>query len=722
MILVALIQFEAGSHARCRPFHRRETIVSGPGTGSLTWVTDTVNPFLLPSTLPYELPPFDKIEESHYLPAVEQGMAEHLDEVEAIATNTEAPTFANTVEALERAGTTLGRVVRVFRSVTVANTNATLRELQQKIAPALAAHLDRIHLDERLYRRIDDLYQRRDELTLDDEQRWLLQRHHLKLVRAGAQLSAEDKETLKRLNTELSTLSTRFSQQQLAGTNEAAVVLEGDEVDGMSDDAIATAAAAATTRGLDGKYLLTFSNFTVHPQLANLTDPDVRRRVYEASTGRGNSGGDSDTSATLLRMVRLRAERARLLGYANHAEYVIADQTAGSLQAASDMLRRLAPAAVANLRVEAADRAAVLGQESIAPHDWSYATEKLRKQRYNFDTGGLRPYLELERVLRDGVFYAAQQVYGVTFTERTDLRSYLPEVRVFEVFDADGSALGLFCADFFTRDSKNGGAWMNSFVDQSRLLGQKAVVSNNLNIPKPPDGQKALLTFAEVTTMFHEFGHALHGLFSDVTYPTFAGTAVPRDFVEFPSQVNEMWSTWPQVLNNYARHHETGEPMPGELVDRLIASRQLNEGFATTEYLASALLDLAWHSLSVEEIPEGDDPGEVVARFEEQALEEAGVLVDEVAPRYRSTYFGHIFAGGYSAGYYSYIWSQVLDADTVSWFEDNGGLSRANGDRFRKLLLSRGGSKDPMQQFRDFAGRDPRIEPLLRKRGLDAAL
>lgn len=696
------------------------TIVSGDTTGILTWVTD--NPFFVASTLPYQLPPFDAIEESHYLPAIERGMAEHWEEIENIVSNPEPATFSNTIEALERAGATLERVLRVFYSVVAANTNPNLQEIQQEAAPKFTAHTDSIHLDDRLFQRIDDLYRRREELGLNDEQAWLLRRYHLDFVRAGAQLSDGDKARLKALNTEITALSTQFSQQQLAGTNEASVVLEESEVDGMPDNAISAAAAAAAARGLDGKYLLTFSNFTVHPQLANLTDPQVRERVYRASRGRGNSGGATDTSHILLRIVKLRAERARLLGYANHAEYAIADQTAGSPQAALDMLHRLAPAAVANVRTEAAERAAVLGQESIAPQDWSFATEKLRKQRFDFNADALRPYLELERVLHDGVFYAANRLYGLTFTERTDLKSYLPEVRVFEVFDADGEALGLFCADYFTRDSKNGGAWMNSFVDQSHLLGHRPVVSNNLNIPKPPEGQKALLTFDEVTTMFHEFGHALHGLFSDVTYPRFSGTSVPRDFVEFPSQVNEMWATWPEVLRNYAKHHETGEPMPQDLVDRLLESQQFNEGFATTEYLASALLDLAWHRLSVDEVPEGDDPRAVVERFEAEALSRAGLDVAEVSPRYRSTYFGHVFAGGYSAGYYSYIWSEVLDADTVSWFEDNGGLTRENGDRFRRTLLSRGGSKDPMQQFRDFTGRDPRIEPLLRKRGLDAAL
>jgi len=686
-------------------------------------VTDTNNPFFTPSTLPYQLPPFAAINESHYLPAFERGMADQLAEVDAIASNPEPVTFDNTIVALEKTGDILHRALRVFYSVVSANTNPEIQEIQKAVAPKFAAHNDAIRLNDRLFTRVKDLYDRLDELDLDAEQQWLLRRYHLDFVRAGAELSNEDKDRLKAFNAEISTLSTQFSQNQLAATNEAAVILDDvSELDGMSGDAISAASKAAESRGLDGKYLLTFSNFSVHPQLANLTDPAVRERVYRASITRGNSGGDTDNSATLLRLVKVRAERARLLGYDNHAEYTIADQTAGTPQAALDMLRRLAPAAVANVHAEAAERAKVLGQDAIAPQDWSFATEKLRKERYDFDAGELRPYLQLERVLQDGVFYAANQVFGLTFTERPELLSYLPEVRVFEVFDADGEALGLFCADFFTRDSKNGGAWMNSFVNQSHLTGDKAVVSNNLNIPKPPEGQEALLTFDEVTTMFHEFGHALHGLFSNVTYPRFSGTAVPRDFVEFPSQVNEMWSTWPEILPNYAKHHETGEPMPQELIDRLLESQTFNEGFATTEYLASALLDLSWHLLSADEVPEGDDARAVVAEFEAAALRDAGIAVAEVSPRYRSTYFGHVFGGGYAAGYYSYIWSEVLDADTVAWFKDNGGLSRENGDHFRSSLLSRGGSLDPMQQFRDFTGRDPRIEPLLRKRGLDSAI
>ncbi|HZE37279.1 MAG TPA: M3 family metallopeptidase [Stackebrandtia sp.] len=678
------------------------------------------NPFLIPSDLPYGMPRLDLIEDAHYLPAFERGMAEQRSEVDEIAENPQDPTFDNTIVALERSGRLLGRVNAVFFNKTAADTNPVLQGVQSEVAPKLAAHRDAISLNPKLFARIDALYRRRDSLGLDAESAWLLRRYHLDFVRAGAQLSEADKRRLEELNSELSTLETTFSQLQLAATNAAAVVVDDvEQLDGLSAEAIAAAAKAAGDRGLDGQYLLTLNNFTVPAALKSLTDPAVRQRLYTASVSRGNDGSDADSSRTLLRIAKLRAEHAVLLGYANHAEYSIADQTAGTAARAQSMLADLAPKAIANLRAEAAERAEVLGQETIAPWDWAFATELLRKRRYDFDDAALRPYLELDRVLHDGVFHAAGELYGLSFTERFDLPTYHPDVRVFEVFDADGSALGLFLGDYFTRDSKGGGAWMNELVFQSRLFDERAVVVNNLNIPKPPDGEPALLNFTEVTTLFHEFGHALHGLFSDVNYPRFTGTSVPRDFVEFPSQVNEMWSTWPRVLTHFARHHETGEAMPSELVDKLLQTQQFNEGFATTEYLEAALLDQAWHTLSPAQVPDADDARATVERFEAEALRAAGVDAAEVRPRYRSTYFGHIFGGGYSAGYYSYIYSEVLDADTVEWFKDNGGLTRANGDRFRTELLGKGGSMDPMDAYRNFAGREPRLEPLLRRRGLD---
>ncbi|WP_144300620.1 M3 family metallopeptidase [Stackebrandtia nassauensis] len=680
------------------------------------------NPFTAPSTLPYQLPPLADITDADYLPGFEIGMAEQRTEVEAIAAATEPPTFDNTVVALERTGGTLRRVAKVFFNKAAADTNERVREVQSRVAPLLSAHRDAITLDERLFARVAAVYDALDDSDLDDESRWLTRRYHLDFVRAGAKLSATDKERLRALNEELSSLETLFAQNQLAATNAAAVIVDDAErLDGLSQGSIETAASAAADRGLSGKYLLTLNNHTVPSQLESLTDAELRRELYQASIARGNDGAAHDNSATLLRIVRLRAERARLLGYDNHAAYIIEDQTADSATVVAERLAKLAAAAVANVRVEAAERAEVLGQDSLEPQDWALATEQLRAKHYDLDGEAMRPYLELDSVLTNGVFHAANQLYGITFTERFDLPVYHPDVRVFEVFDADSTPLGLFLADFYSRDSKNGGAWMNCLVDQSRLFDQRPVVVNNLNIPKPPPGTKTLLTFTEVTTMFHEFGHALHGLFSDVHYPRFTGTTVPRDFVEYPSQVNEMWSLWPRVLANYARHHETGEVMPDKLREKLVASQGFNEGFKTTEYLAAALLDQAWHRLSLDEVPDDADPRATVERFEAEALAAAGINVPEVRPRYRSTYFGHIFAGGYSAGYYSYIWSEILDADTVEWFKDNGGLERDNGDRFRQRLLAKGGSVDPMAAFRDFAGRDPRIEPLLTRRGLDAA-
>ncbi|MGH8823705.1 MAG: M3 family metallopeptidase, partial [Jiangellaceae bacterium] len=554
----------------------------------------------------------------------------------------------------------------------------------------------------------------RDGLGLDPESLWLLERYHTDFVRAGARLTPADQDRLRALNEELSTLAARFQQQLLADTNASAVVVEdAGALDGLSKDTVAAAAEAAHARGLDGSHVLSLVLPTDQPALASLTDRALRERVFRASVNRGRNGNAHDTSAVLLRMAALRAERARLLGYTDHAAYVVADETARTTDAVSSMLERLTPAAVANVRAEADDLQAVLGDGvRLRAWDWAYCAEQVRRERYDIDAARIRPYLELERVLRDGVFAAAGALYGLQFTERHDLPRFHVDVRVFEVSEEDGSPLGLYLADFYARESKRGGAWMNSFVEQSELLGTHPVVVNTFNITRPADGEPTLLTFDDVRTMFHEFSHALHGLFSSVRYPRFSGTNVPSDFVEYPSQVNEMWALWPEVIARYAVHHRTGEPMPQDLVDRILAARRFNQGFVTTEYLAAALLDQAWHRLEAD-----DEPGNVEA-FETAALEKAGVALDTVPPRYRSTYFAHIFAGGYSAGYYSYIWSEVLDADTVEWFVENGGLHRENGDRFRRELLSKGGSVDPMTAFRTFRGRDPRIEPLLERRGL----
>jgi peptidyl-dipeptidase Dcp len=678
------------------------------------------NPFAKPSELPYGLPPFDLIAEEHYAPAFDAGLAEHTAEIDAIAGNPEPATFDNTIVALERSGRLLTRVSSVFFNLTSSDTNPALQDLQAEIAPKLAAHHDAIHLNPRLYARVRELFDSRESLGLDAESAWLLERVHTDFQRAGAGLPDADQARLRALNEELSTLSTRFQENLLRDTNDLAVVVDdAAELAGLSADAIAAAKEAANSRGEQGRYLLSLSLPTSQPLLTSLENRELRERLFRASSARGHRGNDNDNSTVLTRIAALRAERAALLGYPHHAAYVISDQTARTSEAAVGLLERLAPAAVANAKRDAEELQRYLAEDipgaKLEPWDWSFYGERVRKARYDIDEATLRPYFELNRVLRDGVFFAANQLYGLSFTERHDLPKYHPEVRIFEVFDADRAPLGLFLGDYYTRDSKRGGAWMNTFLDQSELLGERPVVVNNLNISRPPEGEPTLLTFDEVVTAFHEFGHALHALMSAVKYPAFSGTSVPRDFVEYPSQVNEMWMLWPEVLANYAKHHETGEPLPQRLVDRLQESAQYGQGYSTTEYLAAALLDQAWHGISA------DDDIDDVARFEAAALEKAGVALHVVPPRYRSTYFAHVFSGGYSAGYYSYIWSEVLDADTVEWFKENGGLTRANGDHVRRELLSRGGSLDSMVAFRTFRGRDPEITPLLTRRGLTGA-
>lgn len=683
-------------------------------------MTATPNPLLERSTLDLQFPPFDRIEDEHYLPAFEQGMAEHAAEVRAIADNSEPATFDNTVDALERSGELLERVSLVFFNLVGSTTNDALRDVRAAVAPRLAAHSDAIYLDPALFGRIDDLYDRRDDLGLDAESAWLLERQHLAFVRAGARLDDAERERLKELNAELASLSASFQEKLFADTNASTVtVADASELDGLSPDAVAAAASTAEARGFPGQYAISLNLPSQQEALSALTDRSLRERLLTASITRGHRGDDNDTTGVVLRIASLRAERAALLGFPSHADYVIADQTAGSAEAANTLLRRLAPVAAANAKAEVGELRELAsrsdGVTDFAAWDWAFYAERLRRNRFSVDATALRPYFELGRVLVDGVFHAATKLYGITFAERHDLPVYHPDVRVFEVRDTDGSVLGIFLGDYFARESKRGGAWMNNFVNQSGLRGTRPVIVNVLNVPRPPDGDPALLTFDEVITAFHEFGHALHGFFSDVRFPKFSGTKVPRDFVEFPSQVNEMWATWPEVLSNYARHHETGEPLPNELVERLLEAQRYGQGFATSEYLAAALLDQAWHRLDAN--TSVDD----VAGFEQQALSEAGLGLAEVPPRYRSTYFAHVFSGGYDAGYYSYLWSEVLDADTVEWFKDNGGLRRENGDHFRRELLSKGGSLDPMEAFRAFRGSDPELAPLLVRKGLAGA-
>jgi peptidyl-dipeptidase Dcp len=672
------------------------------------------NPFAQRSALDYELPPFALIKEEHYLPAFYEGCTQQLAEVQAILDTPGAATFENTIVALEKSGQMLTRMLLVFFNKSSSDTSDSLDEIKQEIAPKLAAHQDSISLNPVLFARIKSLYDNRESIGLNTEDAWLLERYYKDLIHSGAHLSESERERLKKLNEELSKLETQFSKNVLSDTNDLAVLVHTiEELDGLSENEIASAAAAAKDRGHEGKWLIGMVNFTGNPVLDSLTNRALRKKIMQESLLKANRDNGNDNKSVLLQTVKLRAERAKLFGQSTHAEHVIAVQTAEHPDNVHAMLRKIAPAAARNAKAEAEDLKKSAGTE-IESWDWGFYTEQVRLEKYNIDTTKMRPYFELESVLKNGIFFAANKLFGISFKERPDLVTYHPEARAFEVFNEDGSKLGLFIGDFYTRDSKRGGAWMNSLVRQNFLFKQLPVVVNNLNIPKPPTGKPTLLTFSETTTLFHEFGHALHGLLSQVKYPRVSGTSVQRDFVEFPSQVNEMWILWPEVVENYARHFETGEKLPQEWIDNLDAASTFNEGHATTSYLAAAILDLAWHSLTTEEAAKVTD----VEAFEAQAIKDYGLDFAPVPTRYRSTYFSHIFAGGYSAGYYGYIWSEVLDADTVDWFKENGGLQRKNGEHFRNTLLGRGGSIDSMQMFRNFRGRDSKIEPLLKRRGL----
>jgi len=679
------------------------------------------NPLLTESRLPFRYPPFDRIKTEHFGPAFEQGMAEHRREIDKVAGNPEAPSFENTVVAMEKAGQLLSRTSRIFFGLNGSNTNPEMQKLQREMAPKLAAHSDSITLDPKLFARVAVLYEKRDSLGLDPESKRLLWRYHKDFVRAGAKLGDADKEKLKALNAELATLGATFNQNVLKEVDASAVVVDTRaELAGLSEAQIQAAADAAKAAGKEGKFLLRLTNTSGQPPLASLESRALRERVMTASLARGSRGGEFDNRKTASLIAKRRAERAALLGYPNHAAYQLEEQTAGSVAAVNKLLAQLGPPAVANAQSEAAAMQKLASGDGaafeLASWDWAFYAEKVRKDRYAFDSAELRPYYELDRVLKDGVFFAAGKLYGLRFAERKDLPVYEPSVRVFDVFDKDGSPLALFVADYYARPNKNGGAWASAYVPQSALMGTRPVIANHLNIPKPPAGEPTLLTHDEVRTAFHEFGHALHGMFSNVRYPRFAGTSVPRDFVEYPSQVNEMWQEWPEVLRNYAKHYKTGEPIPQALLDKVKAADKFNQGFATTELVAANVIDQAWHQRTAAELPDAEG----VLAFEAKALADNGVDFAPVPPRYRSTYYSHIFAGGYSAGYYSYFWSEVLDAASVEWIKAHGGLTRENGDRFRATLLSRGGSDDAMTLFRNFTGGDPSIQPFLERRGLAA--
>jgi peptidyl-dipeptidase Dcp len=683
---------------------------------------DPTNPFASPSSLPFAFPPFDAIRHEHYRPAFDAGVAEHRAEIAAITADPEPATFTNTVEAFERSGRLLDRTMRVFYEMANSMATPEMQELEGELMPEWSAHTDAILLDADLFARFDTVHAARHDPGLDDEQTRLVERHHTDFVRAGAALPVEQQARLRELNDEISKATTRFGSTLLAEANSMALhVTDVADLDGLSHDAVDAAALAAKERGLEG-HVLTLLSPTIQPALATLRNRDLRRRLHEAATTRGMRGGDHDTRELIGRIARLRAERAGLLGHPDHASYVVADQTAGTTDAVTSMLDAMATPAMANLAAEREAIEAAMRADGVdgpvQPWDWTYYAARVKAATYDVDTAALRPYFSLDRVLHDGVFFAAERLYGLTFAERDDLPTYAPDVRTYEVRDGQGpdsSVLGLFVCDWFARPTKRGGAWMDEFVTQSHLLDERPVVVVCLNVPRPAEGQPALMTVDEVRTAFHEFGHALHGLFSDVTYPRLAGTRVPRDFVEFPSQVNEMWAWDPAVLANYARHHATGEPLDQDVADRLIASGEAGMGFDTVSMLGAALLDHEWHRLA----PDADvvPPSEVEA-FEAAALERHGVRSDLVPPRYRSGYFAHSFTNGYDAGYYSYLWSEVLDADMVGWFEEHGGLRRDNGDVFRARLLSLGGAVDPMEAFASIRGRGPSTEPLLRRRGL----
>ena len=688
------------------------------GGGTVAGSIGVENPLFRRSPLQYEAPPFDRIHIADFQPALEEGMKQNLTEITQVAEQSAPPTFENTIVAMEHSGPLLTRSASVFFMLTGANTNDTLQKIDSDVSPKLAAHRDAIYLNDRLFGRVKSIYDRRDALGLDADQKYLVERYYRDFVRAGALLSEADKTRMRALNQEEAKLGTDFDHKLLAATKVGALVIDDKtQLAGLSDAEIAAAAEAAKTRGLEGKWVIVLQNTTQQPAQASLSNRAVRQRLFEASIHRADRGDTNDTRAIIRRLAQLRAERAKLLGFPTFATYTLTDKMAKTPETALRLLSDLVPAATARARAEAADMQALIDKQkggfTLAPWDWQYYAEQVRKAQYNLDESQIKPYFELDRVLRDGVFFAAGKLYGLTFTERHDIPVYQPDVRVFEVFDVDGKSMALFYCDYFKRDNKSGGAWMGSFVDQSGLLGTKPVIYNVANFEKPAPGQPALLTFGDVTTMFHEFGHGLHGLLSNVRYPTLAGTNVPRDFVEFPSQFNEHWALEPTVLANYAKHYQTGVPMPQALIDKIKKARTFNQGFATTEYLSAALLDLAWHNLPA------DAPQQDVDAFEAEALKRFKVDLAVVPPRYHSTYFAHIW-GGYSAGYYSYLWSEVLDDDAYQWFVENGGMTRQNGQRFRDMILSRGGTSDAAEMYRAFRGRDPSVEPLLEQRGLKA--
>jgi len=673
------------------------------------------NPFFNPSPLPYQAPPFDHVKDSDYQPALEEGMKRQIAEIEMIANNPDPPTFENTIVAMERTGDLLTRTAKVFFNLAQSNTNDTLQKVESDESPKLAAHQDAIFLNPKLFARVKAIYDQRNSLNLDAESNYLVYRYYRNFIRAGAQLSDADKTTLKALNQEESTLSTQYRQKILADIDASAVTVDNKaDLAGLSDSDIAAAAQRAKDRKLGDKYVLTLQNTTQQPALTFLQNRALRERLFKASSQRGNHDGPNDTRGVASRLAQLRAQKAKLLGFSTYAAYGLDDQMAKTPDNAIKLMTDMVPTTVAKAAQQAATMQKLAGFQ-LEPWDWQYYAERLRKKQYSMDEAQAKQYFELDRVLHDGVFYAANKLYGITFKERHDIPVYNPDVRVFEVFNPDGSSLAIWYADYYSRPNKSGGAWMDTFVDQSKLLGLKPVVFNVANFTKPAAGQPALISFTDVTTMFHEFGHALHGMFSNVNYPTLTGTSVPRDFVEFPSQFNEHWALEPAVFAHYAKHYKTGAAMPKALVAKIKNSQKFNQGYTLGEYLEAALVDMAWHTIG------NDAPLLEVNGFEAAALRRYKIEMPLIPPRYHTTYFSHIWGGGYAAGYYAYLWSELIDDDAFYWFKENGGMSRANGQRFRDMVLSRGGSLDPAAMYRAFRGRDPIVDPLLIERGLKPA-
>lgn len=679
-----------------------------------------VNPLLEASTLPFQAPPFDKIKDGDYQPAFEEGMKQHLEEIQKIADNPEPPTFENTFVAMEKSGALLTRVMHAFDAVSSANTDDTLQKVQEDEAPKFAEHQDAIVMNDKLFKRVETIYEQRDSLKLDPESKRLVEVVYKNFVHGGAKLSEADKTKLKELNKEESGLSAQFINKLLAATKDGALVVDDkSKLDGLSDSDLANAAQAAQGRKLDGKWVIPLQNTTQQPALQNLNDRATREALFKASWNRAEKGDANDTRDLISRIAQIRAEQAKLLGYPNYAAWKLEDQMAKTPEAALAFMDKLAPAATARAEREAKDIQDLIDQQKggfkVEAWDWNHYAEQVRKAKYDLDESQIKPYFELDNVLQNGVFYAANQLYGLTFKERKDIPVWQPDVRVFEVFDKDGTSMALFYCDYFKRDNKNGGAWMSNLVDQSKLLGTKPVIFNVANFAKPAPGQPALLSFDDVITMFHEFGHGLHGIFADSQYPTLSGTSTARDFVEFPSQFNEHWATDPKVFANYAKNYQTGEPMPQALVDKIKKAATFNKGYDMTELVGAALLDMSWHSLSA------DAPKQDPDKFEMDALTKAKINLSYVPPRYRSSYFQHIWGGGYAAGYYAYLWTEMLADDGFEWFKEHGGLTRENGDRFRAMILSQGNTVELGTLYRNWRGKDPSIEPMLIDRGLKEA-